>query len=213
MPEDCPVCHHGDAEFFHDDDFRSYYQCPNCELIFVPSAYHLSPQEERARYEDHENDPQDMGYRRFLKKFFNPMNDKLADNSEGLDFGAGPGPTLHLMFEEAGHSMAIYDLFFANDSSVFDKKYDFICATEVVEHLHLPMNNLNRLWHCLKPGGFLGLMTKMVHNKSAFKNSHYIRDKTHISFFSKVTLKWIARQWQTKCTFVGNRVVIFQKEM
>ena len=212
MSQACPVCHHENTVFFHDDSFRSFYQCPNCKLVFVPSAYHLSPQEEQARYEHHENDPEDKGYRRFLKRFFNPMNEKLTENSEGLDFGAGPGPTLHLMFEKAGHTMDIYDLFFANNPTVFEKKYDFISATEVVEHLHLPMTDLNRLWHCLKPGGFLGLMTKMVQSKSAFENWHYIRDKTHISFFSKITFKWIARQWKAKCSFEGNGIVIFEKE-
>jgi len=180
-------------------------------LVFVPETYHLSRREEKSRYELHENHPADQGYRRFLKRFFDPMNKRLADNSTGLDFGAGPGPTLHLMFEEAGHSMEIYDLFFADDRSVFDKKYDFICATEVVEHLHQPMDELNRLWKCLKPSGFLGLMTKMVRSKSAFKKWHYIRDETHVSFFSKATFRWLGKQWDTDLEITGGDLIFFQK--
>jgi len=115
------------------------------------------------------------------------------------------------MFEQAGHSMDIYDLFFADDRSVFKKKYDFICATEVAEHLHHPMVDLNRLWNCLKPGGFLGLMTDLLPAKSAFPSWHYKRDETHITFFSIATFKWIARQLQADFFFEKERVIIFQK--
>lgn len=57
------------------------------------------------------------------------------------------------MFEEAGHEMAIFDKFYAPDSKVFRKRYDFITATEVLEHLKKPKVELNRLWALLPPGG------------------------------------------------------------
>lgn len=211
MPKTCPLCDSNDVYFYYKDTFRSYYQCVSCQLVFVPEEYHLSAEEEKARYELHENDPNDEGYRQFLKRFFEPMNERIPNRAYGLDFGSGPGPTLHLMFEEAGHSMEIYDLFFEDNLSVFKQKYGFICATEVVEHLYQPMNELNRLWGCLKPGGFLGLMTKLVHNKEAFKKWHYIRDETHISFFSKKTFQWIGNQWNANLDFIGNDIIIFEK--
>jgi hypothetical protein len=180
-------------------------------LVFVPNAYHLTAEEEKARYDLHENNPGDQDYRRFLRRFFDPMNKVLDNNSYGLDFGSGPGPTLHVMFEEAGHTMEIYDIFFADDRSVLKKEYDFICATEVVEHLHCPMRELDKLWSCLKPKGYLGLMTKFVVDNASFQNWHYIRDDTHVTFFSKPTFQWIARQWDAKYSFSGEQVVIFQK--
>ena len=42
------------------------------------------------------------------------------------------------MFEEMGHTVALYDYFYANDPFVLHHLYDFITATEVVEHLHNP---------------------------------------------------------------------------
>lgn len=207
----CPVCNGGDPLPFHEDSLRRYYQCKNCGLVFVPEAYHLSRRQEKNRYELHENHPDNQGYRRFLRRFFTPMNKRIVNHSEGLDFGAGPGPTLHLMFEEAGHTMEIYDKFFAQNATVFDKKYDFICATEVAEHLCRPMTELNLLWKCLKPGGFLGLMTKMVRSRSAFKKWHYIRDQTHISFFSKKTFRWLSNRWGAHLDFITHDIIFFQK--
>lgn len=207
----CPLCRNKNTTFYHEDDIRQYYQCPNCRLIFVPPEFYLSLQEEKKRYDDHENDPADQHYRKFLRRLFDPLNEKLCLNSKGLDFGSGPGPTLHLMFEEAGHFMSIYDVFYADNPTVFDKKYDFIAATEVVEHLHHPMQEFERLWKCLNSRGFLGIMTKRARDKEAFKNWHYIRDETHVAFFSKATFKWLAKHWKADVSFPKDDIVIFQK--
>lgn len=207
----CLLCGNSSANFYYEDDYRSYYQCPECSLVFVPPQQHLSAKEEKERYELHENNPEDDGYRQFLKRLFDPLNNRIADHGYGLDFGCGPGPTLHHMFEDAGHRMKLYDIFYADDPSVFLRQYDFITATEVVEHLHQPMNTLNRLWQCLKPCGFLGIMTKMVRDREAFKAWHYIRDDTHVAFFSPATFRWIANKWQAKLEFIGSDVIIFQK--
>lgn len=128
--------------------------------MFVPPVQFLSEEDEKGRYDLHQNSPYDQGYRRFLHCIFIPMRNLLAPGSRGLDFGSGPWPTVSIMFEEIGHSMAIYDHFYARNPSALEKQYDFITATEVVEHLHNPQNELDRLWACLKPGGRLGIMTK-----------------------------------------------------
>ena len=80
------------------------------------------------------------------------MQKCLAPESCGLDFGSGPKPTLSVMFEEAGHCMTTFDYFYENVPSAFERQYDFITATEVVEHLHNPKEELERLWACLKQG-------------------------------------------------------------
>jgi cyclopropane fatty-acyl-phospholipid synthase-like methyltransferase len=169
----------------------------------------LSEAEEKSRYDTHQNDPADSGYRRFLSRTFLPMQARLAPGSCGLDFGSGPGPTLSLMFQEAGHHVAIYDRFYAPDPSVFDTTYDFITATEVVEHLQHPLAELDRLWGCLKPGGTLGIMTKLVLDRERFATWHYKNDLTHICFFSQATFRWLARRWQANVEFVDQDVVFF----
>ena len=171
----------------------------------------MSPKEEKSKYDLHENSSEDPGYRRFLTRLFDPLSHRLAPNSCGLDFGSGPGPTLSVMFEEAGHSMEIYDPFFAPETTVLQRQYDFIVASEVVEHLHYPRRELNRLWSCLKPNGLLGIMTKRGIDQEAFSRWHYKNDQTHVCFFSTETFQWLADHWRSILTFPGRDVVLFTK--
>ena len=207
----CPLCASKSACSWHRDERRSYARCPDCRLIFVPAAHHLSPEREKAEYDRHRNSPDDPGYRRFLGRLLDPLHDLLAPGSQGLDFGSGPGPTLSLMLEELGHRMAIYDPFYAPDRSVLDRRYDFATATEVVEHLRRPRESLATLWQCVKPGGALGLMTKLARDRQAFARWHYIRDPTHIAFFSRDTFGWLAAGWRAAVTFIGPDVVLLHK--
>ena len=109
----CPLCHAQEPALYHQDRRREYYQCATCALVFVPSEQHLSAADEKAEYDQHQNSPQDTGYRRFLGRLFNPLATKLAPGARGLDFGCGPGPTLSVMFEEAGFDIDVYDIFYA----------------------------------------------------------------------------------------------------
>lgn len=189
-----------------------YYQCQCCRLIFAAPKDRPTRDEEFARYETHENDPADEHYRTFLGQLFHPLNKVLEPESKGLDFGSGPGPTLNIMFEEEGHEMRIYDSFYHKDPSVFDETYDFITATEVVEHLFHPRLELERLWRCLRPGGYFGIMTKIAKDDADFfAGWHYRIDNTHVTFYTRKTFQWMASHWNASLTFHSNRVIIFQK--
>lgn len=170
----------------------------------------MNRSDERAVYDQHENSPDDQRYREFLNRLMTPMAEMLAPGSFGLDFGSGPGPTLSVMFEERGHRTEIYDPFYAPGLDFETRQYDFISASEVVEHLHFPRKELERLWGCLRPAGILGVMTKRV-IKESFASWHYIQDPTHVSFFSLKTFQWLAEHWNAELTVPGNDVVIFQK--
>lgn len=196
---------------FWRDERRDYYRCGRCSLVFVPQRALLSAAAEKAEYDLHENSIDDAGYRRFLGRLAEPLLERLAAGSHGLDFGCGPGPALAAMFAEAGHEMAVFDCFYAPDLSVFKRRYDFITATEVVEHLHRPGNELQRLWRLLKPGGHLGLMTKLVIDQAAFSRWHYKNDPTHVGFFSRETFDWLAAEWGTAAEVIGNDVIIIAK--
>ena len=115
------------------------------------------------------------------------------------------------MFEEMGHTVTIYDYFYAKDPVALQQTYDFITATEVVEHLHDPATILSQLWTLLKSGGYLGLMTKLVRDQEAFAKWHYKNDLTHVCFFSRATFEWLADHWQADLKFFGNDVMLFHK--
>ena len=115
------------------------------------------------------------------------------------------------MFEEIGHTVTLYDYFYANNPKALEQTYDFITATEVVEHLHDPATILWKLWMLLKPGGSFGLMTKLVRDQKAFTTWHYKNDLTHVCVFSKTTFEWLADQWQAELEFFHNDVLLFSK--
>ena len=208
----CPLCGEKQINHFHEDKHRRYLQCVNCKLVFVPSEFWLSTKEEKATYDLHINDPSDKGYRRFLSRLKSPLQEKLEPDQVGLDFGCGPGPTLSVMMEEEHYQMDLYDPFYFNDISVFGKKYDFITSTEVMEHLQNPRLTLKKLFHMLKPGAYLGIMTKLVKDQNAFKKWHYIHDLTHICFFSRKTFEYITEQYSAHLEIIGNDVIILQKK-
>ncbi len=108
----CCLCGSSEIIHFASDEDRDYAQCLHCGIVFVPMEYHLSSQDEYNHYKNHENNPEDKEYRKFLSKLFSPLSKILEPKSNGLDFGCGPGPTLSVMFSAAGYEMEIYDLFF-----------------------------------------------------------------------------------------------------
>lgn len=208
---DCPLCRRPQAPLFFEDRRRRYHRCDRCRLVFVPPWQRLGPEAEKAEYDLHRNSPDDPGYRRFLGRLFEPMCRLLAPGASGLDFGSGPGPALSVMLEEVGYRMRIYDPIYAPDPSVFERSYDFITATEVAEHLHHPGHEFERLWACLRPGGVLGIMTKLVIDRDAFSRWHYKNDPTHVCFFSREAFRWLAGKWGAALTFHGSDVILMEK--
>lgn len=207
----CPLCHHTQITPYHRDKKRSYLQCHTCDLVFVPDMHHLNTTDEKAYYDLHDNQPHDPAYLRFLDRLYSPLNERLQLNATGLDVGCGPGPALATMFEEAGHTVALYDPYYAPDKSVLSQNYDFITLSEVVEHMACPGRELDNLWAQLVPGGWIGIMTKRVRDAEAFKTWHYITDPTHISYFSETTFQWLSAHWSAKLTIIGTDVVLIQK--
>ncbi len=209
---DCPLCAATGAGPWHRDQRREYLRCESCRLVFVPPDYHLDPAAERAEYELHENEPADPGYRRFLGRLADPLAGRLAPGARGLDFGCGPGPALAAMLGEAGFEVALYDPFFFPDRTVLSGSYDFITATEVVEHLRRPGEELEALWELLRPGGYLGVMTKLVLDRDAFARWHYKNDPTHVAFFSRETWRWWAECHEADLEFPGADVIVLRRE-
>lgn len=85
LSPDCILCEHPSSHHFHSDNRRDYYQCAQCQLVFVPYHQHLSPEDEKAEYDKHQNVLHDHGYLTFLSRVAKPVLTKLdlanlADN-------------------------------------------------------------------------------------------------------------------------------------
>ncbi len=208
----CPLCGGTGIEDYTRDRLRKYLVCSTCALVFVPEKYHVCRKNEKKRYDLHNNHPDDPGYRKFLSRLFRPLCQRIPAGAKGLDFGCGPGPALAAMFLESGYLIELYDKFYAPENSVFEKTYDFIAAAEVAEHLKKPGPELARLMEMLRPGGILGIMTKLVIDREAFDRWHYKNDQTHVCFFSRQTFQWLADTWQVTVEFIGNDVILLYKD-
>jgi SAM-dependent methyltransferase len=171
----------------------------------------LSREAEREHYGTHENDPADPGYRAFLSRLADPLAARLAPGAEGLDYGSGPGPTLSIMMEEKGFRTSLYDPFFAPDDAVLRRSYDFITCTETAEHFFSPAEELERLDRMLRPGGWLGVMTEALDDARDFATWRYARDPTHVCFYHRTTMEWIARHHGWKTESPGRNVFLFRK--
>lgn len=207
----CPLCHSAQTHAYFADNHRAYRECSVCRLVFVPPADRLSAEREKSIYDLHDNNPSDLGYRRFLSRLSLPMLERLAPQSQGLDFGCGPGPTLSVMLEEAGRDVALYDFFYYPQQEVLQRDYDFITASEVIEHLHDPHRIWQQWLNLVKPGGWIGIMTKLVKDVDAFAGWHYKNDLTHVSFFSCDTFQFLAERDKLELEFIGNDVILLRK--
>jgi 2-polyprenyl-3-methyl-5-hydroxy-6-metoxy-1,4-benzoquinol methylase len=181
-----------------------------CRLTWLVPDQRLDAASERGRYEQHRNDPADAGYRAFLNRLAAPLLERLTPGAEGLDYGAGPGPTLSRMLAEAGLRVRDYDPFFAPDADALRGGYDFITCTETVEHFFEPGRELDRLDALLRPGGWLAVMTE-VRDDRPFEQWWYVRDPTHVCFYRAETFEWIAQARGWRLERPHRNVALFRK--
>ena len=207
----CPVCLDRSPTELLTVDGRDYWRCKCCQARFLDPDQLPDRDTEKSEYDLHRNDPEDQGYRRFLGYLAEPLLEKLKPGSDGLDYGCGPGPALARILKEAGHSVATWDPIYAPDESVLKRRYDFVTCTEVVEHFHHPATEFERLDALLRPGGWLGIMTRFQTDDARFANWHYRRDPTHVVFYREATFEWLGGYfgWEVEC--VPPQVVLASK--
>lgn len=207
----CPVCYSLKPKFFMKVLSYNYWSCIKCEAKFLAPQHWLSSSDEYKHYLTHKNDAADPNYRKFLSKLLEPMLSKLETHYTGLDYGCGPSSALAKMFIENGYNTQLYDPFFAPNPETLIQSYHFITCSEVVEHFYHPREEFDRLNTLLKPGGWLGIMTKFQTDDDRFKNWEYRRDPTHVVFYRSRTLEIIAKQRGWYCEIPYKDVALMQK--
>lgn len=211
----CPLCASDVLDCFYIDPHffdmtRHFYRCKKCELHFVPESEHISKAEEKERYHLHINSPQDAGYVQFLRQLTDPLWSYLPKGAEGLDFGCGPGPAVKSILEP-DFTVVEYDPYFLNRPEVLTRTYDFIIATEVIEHFRTPREDFKKLNQLVKPNGMIGLMSDLRSGTVDFKQWGYKNDPTHLMFYTPETIDFIADQFGWEVLTCDMRVVILRK--
>lgn len=207
----CPVCGEDSARFFAEVDARVYWRCETCEATYLSPPQRPDRDEEKREYDQHQNAIDDPGYRTFLARLADPLLERLPPNSEGLDYGCGPGPALAAMLSEAGHRMSVWDPIYYPDEPVLKHQYDFVTCTEVVEHMHQPLEEFRRIDHLLRPGGLFGVMTMFQTDDAKFAGWHYRRDPTHVMFFRVRTMTILGQVLGWRVQLARQSVMIFLK--
>ena len=208
----CPLCQHQQTQLFCTDKRRDYFQCLQCFLVFADRTTLLTAEQEKAQYDLHRNELDDPGYRKFLSRLSVPLLNTLTpEQTNGLDFGCGPGPLLAKILNEAGKQMHLWDPFYAPEPEALQRYYHFVSCTEAIEHFVHPAKEW-RLWlNLLLPQGVLALMTKRYIDQDSFSSWHYKNDPTHISFFHQRTFEFLAQRDRLELEFPADDVVIFKK--
>jgi SAM-dependent methyltransferase len=191
-------------------DKRSYYYCDTCFLIFADPEYHLSLEDERSRYQTHNNGIEYPGYVQFLNRVISPALNYLQAPMIGLDYGCGPSPTLSKILKSHNLECYDYDPVFGFDHP--NRIYDFLFATECLEHFFDPHKELEAIHRLVKKDGIVGIMTERWTTKEHFANWYYKRDPTHVSFYHLNTFHFIARSLGFRIEFMdADRVIILRK--
>lgn len=215
MEYGCKICGSGTREIIHEKTAVRYHCCPVCEFISMDESFLLTAEEEKRRYDAHENSLEDPSYVEYFRRFIDAaIRDNCRSGGRGLDFGSGPSPVLATLLErDYGFVMDIHDPFYAPGKPFLGKTYDLVTCTEVVEHLRDPMGYFRVFEGLLEEDGLLAIMTSF-HPKDdeVFLNWHYRRDASHISFYTLKTMQRIALEVGLRIVYTdGERYTAFRK--
>lgn len=179
---------------------RPLHACPACELLWVPRSCHLSSAGQQARYRNHQNSLTNSEYvRRFeiLIAAWEALPGVGAKHAPPprrvLDFGCGPGdpPVLVELLRRRGCDALGYDPFFAPQADR-SRPFDAVFAVETFEHFCGGVADVAEAVKCVRPGGHLVASTLFHSGPSAAADWWYARDPTHVCFYSRRTMEWIA---------------------
>lgn len=212
----CPLCGAGDLRDRGRAFGRRFRECLRCRLLSMHPGDHPSTEEEARRYRLHRNDPEDPGYRAFLRRLLDPVTERLRPGARGLDYGCGPEPVLASLVRAGGLACDVFDPFF--HLGALHPPYDVVLASEVFEHFRVPAPEISRAVSLLdsggpgREGGLLALMTLHWRDGEDLARWHYLSDPTHVSIYRAETFDWIAVrhglgvEWSD-----GERVVLLRR--
>ena len=214
MKMDCLICGNNTQTFIDEKSNIVYYQCDRCESVFKSPECFIPINDQKERYDLHDNDPEHEGYQAYFKRFLDFVLPHVGTPSNALDFGCGRTSLLSTMLTKEGIACDYYDPIYHPGNLNDSKKYQLIVSTEVFEHLHDPKAVFKTLLERVEEGGYLALQTQFHPNDTeAFKGWYYRLDPTHIVFFTPRTFRTLCEI--TGCEYIvdnaKNMVVIRKK--
>lgn len=209
MKKICPLCESFAPQFYKDT--QTYYRCPTCDAIFVSDTELPDATSEKERYELHDDDTADVGYRKFVSPITDGIRRSFTHEDKGLDFGAGTSAIISVVLKEHGYNIVNYDPYFHNHPELLQQKYDYISSCEVIEHFYHPKKEFTLLREMLKENGKLFLMTDVYDESIDFVKWYYKNDPTHVCFFCLQTMDYLAKRYNAELEVISKDIFIFKK--
>ena len=170
---------------------------------------HPTPENEKLRYEEHNNDTEDKKYRQFVSPITSAIMKNFKPKHKGLDFGAGTAPVITKVLTDHNYPIKPYDPFFYNYPELLNAKYDYIACCEVIEHFNDPYREFGLLKRLLLPNGKLYCMTDLYNESIDFHKWYYKNDQTHVFIYHKKTIQWIKEEFEFSDVTINGRLIIF----
>ncbi len=208
MENYCPLCKNI-GELFYKYKKNLYHQCSNCQGIFIDKELILDHNAEKTRYEEHNNDVNDLNYQNFVSPITSGIMKDFTKSHKGLDFGAGTGPVISKVLEDNDFDIKKYDPFFHNYPDLIENTYDYIACCEVIEHFNDPKKEFILLKNLLNPSGKLYCMTDIYDKSIDFHKWYYRNDATHVFIYQRNTIQWIKEAIGFSKVTIDGRLVIF----
>jgi hypothetical protein len=177
----------------------------------LDEASRPSRKSEEARYRTHQNSPSDSAYIAYLRRLAEPVVRHVTSGAKGLDFGCGPTRGMEKALHILGFSAESYDPIFFPQTELLNFHYDFLLCCEAAEHFFDPAKEFALFDRLLKPGGILGVSSKLAVGREEFANWTYRRDPTHVVFYQKETVEWLARKHEWKILELESPLWILKK--
>ena len=187
-----------------------YFDCNSCSAIVKNDIHYLTVDDEKARYEAHNNDVNDLRYQNFVSPITDYVFDNFSPQDKGLDFGSGTGPVISSVLMKKNYNILQYDPFFAPDQHVLNNTFDYIVSCEVFEHFHNPILEIDRLVTLIKTKGALLIMTMLYNDKINFDTWHYRKDPTHVFIYRKETIEYIAHKMKLDIEILTDRFIVLK---
>lgn len=206
----CPLCSQEIENGHHSIDGHVLFKCSKCFLLFKDPQSWPDLEVEKAIYDLHQNDPENPRYREYLLKTLSPVLERIPKAVLGLDYGCGPSKGIESLCRERGIDCFSFDPLYFPQDEVFEHKFDFIIVNEVAEHFQKPGHEFEKINSLLKPQAIIGLRTELPPQK--LEGWWYMKDPTHIVFYSIETLNFIAESFSLNIVVQEGPITLFERK-
>jgi len=191
---ECLICE-GRTEEYEDNKLNiKTYKCSKCQYIFKDPKSFWNLDEQKDRYDLHQNNPDDLGYQKYFQTFIDFVEPKRDKIRNVLDFGSGESTLLADMLSKMSFETISFDPIYHPSTKYQKQKYDLITSVEVFEHLHDPYEVFTHLISLLDSDGVLAIRTEFApRTMEEYFKWYYRLDPTHIGFFSSKSIEYLAR--------------------